>query len=98
MASAPSWAKVMPPSGAATNAAPSPTRRRASAPGISGLRSQQRDPEQGAALEPRARPVARIAVERVQALEDGEDRAGAELVAPRQRPERIVQTQRHREI
>src|SRR5580692_3017743 len=88
----------MPPSGAATNAEPSTMRSPASAPTMSGLRRQQRYAEPGAALQPRARPVARVAIEGVHALEDLEHRAGADLVAPAQRPVRIGEAQSDREV
>src|SRR5579871_2201405 len=88
----------MPPSGAATNAEPSTTRKPSSTAVMSGLLGRERDAERGPTLEPRARAVARIGVERLQALDDREHGRGAERVAPGERPHRIAEAERNREV
>src|ERR1041385_6476604 len=96
--SAPSCARVMPPSGAATNAALSMIRSPARMPGTSGLRRQQRHAEQGTALQPRTGAITGVAVERVHTLEDGQDMARPELIAHSQRAHGVAQAQAHTEI
>ena len=48
-------------------------------------------PEHGAALEPRVGPVARLAVEGVQPLQDEQHALGADAVPPLDRPERVAE-------
>ena len=54
---------------------------------------RQRQAQRHAALEPRARAVARLAVEGLQPLQDVQDAAGAEALAPLERAERIAEAE-----
>ena len=55
--------------------------------------ADQRQAQRHAALEPRARAVAGLSIERLQPLQDEQHAAGAEPVAPLQRAERIAEAE-----
>src|SRR5262245_38171967 len=63
--------------------------------GRSFLRCRQRRAEEGAPLQPGARTIARIAIEALHPLQDGEHARGAEIIAQAQRTARIAEAKLH---